>query len=317
MNYKLIIALFFVLLAGCSKQENQENYTVYTSIPPFQFFVDELSSHRLNTEVLIPSNIDLHNFSLKTQDLIGLRKTVLYFGVGCHFEEGMEQALRENLPANRYIDLCPTGSDDDEAEHADMDAHEDEDEHEHAEHADDIHSHELETEGEHDHESDYHYWGNIEQMKVVVTQMASVLIDALEEDQPADYQITVSAINENLPLLIEKMNALQQKLSPSPALTHVYFYSSGFSSLSENFPLETRYLATEGQSLNAANLAGFIQDFNDAPNRYLWVQPWEVTDSTTELLASTDNELQVFSLNDYDWLSNIEAILTTMGQDGR
>lgn len=148
-NIRFILScmlLFIIVLSGCNNnQEQQSNLeknkdllTIYTTVYPLQFFVQEIGGKFVQVETIYPPGTDEHTFEPSQKDMIELANADLFFYIGLGLEGFVEKAkdTLKNQPVtlvaaseNLSIEnIEATTKTDEEAE----DDHDHEYEHEHA-----------------------------------------------------------------------------------------------------------------------------------------------------------------------------------------
>jgi zinc transport system substrate-binding protein len=128
MNRWIYIAIFLLLMSGCGSPSTMEKPGVSVSILPLKYFVDRISGGDFEVTVLVPPGASPESYEPTPRQLADVVRSDVYFCTGLlDFERSTSSAVRENIPAERFVDLSAGLSllrgGDDPARHQPVNAH--------------------------------------------------------------------------------------------------------------------------------------------------------------------------------------------------
>lgn len=169
----LFIFIIGTILSGCNsgegeKKTDQKQLSIYTTIYPIQFLLEEIGGNTVAVTSVYPPGVDAHTYEPTTRDMtaIATSDAFIYFGAGMEgFTESAANALASEpvnlISLGDYPELFH-GTDENHAhhdhdehhdhDHAHDDAH-DEHAHDHDD-AHDEHAHDHDAHHDHDHDGD-------------------------------------------------------------------------------------------------------------------------------------------------------------------
>ena len=79
-----VISYQFFLLPACLAADP---LTVYVSIAPQRYFVQQIGMDRVNVQVLVEPGADPHTYEPRPRQMMALSKAAIYFAAGIEFEQ--------------------------------------------------------------------------------------------------------------------------------------------------------------------------------------------------------------------------------------
>jgi zinc transport system substrate-binding protein len=186
----IIFIILIIFLSGCTSPSQddtpKEIMSIYTSIYPIQFLVEEIGGDTVMARTIFPPGVDSHSYEPTARDMVQIAKSDAFIYMGGDME-GFSKTIASALK-NEQVKLVSLSNNEELFEHAQQ----------------------PETSGEHDHESEHeeeaehahhdhnpHIWLDPTRM----TEMGHMVMDALIELNP-----------ENEALYEANFNTLQQEL---------------------------------------------------------------------------------------------------------
>lgn len=232
-----LLTIFFSLFALNAKP------IVSVSIPPEAYFLKQIAGESLAINVLIPQNIDPHTFEFKPNDLYKLQKSDLYLTIGLEFEEIWLQKIKDNLTSTKIRPITQN------IEFLEF-SHEDEDLHS-SQHSD----------------RDPHIWLSPALVKILATNIASILIEQFPENK--------KLYSDNLQSFLERIRVLQENIKERlSSLENRTFlvYHSAWRYFAKEFNLKELAVQTQDKEPTPQELAQTITQAKKEKVRTIFVQ---------------------------------------------
>jgi len=172
-------------------------YSVIASTPMIGEFVKQVANDSVNVDVLMPYQVNPHNFEATAKDVIKLNNADLVFFVGIKYESAGLLKLLENASKSEAA-LVEIGSKVEPIEFKEEDGHDDHGGHEGHE----GHGHGL---------YDPHFWFDPTKVELAVQEIASQLI-TLDPDNKDSYQSSSDSYIAELRSLDQEINDLIQSV---------------------------------------------------------------------------------------------------------
>lgn len=202
---------------------------VLTTIKPLGFIANAITAGVTETEVLLPDNASVHDYSLRLSDVAKVKEADLVVWVG----EGMDGFLAKPVAQRNEKNVLTLSSvlmkNENQLRQAEHHHHDDEEEHEH----------------HHHHESiDWHIWLSPELSEVIAENLAEKLTD-LYPAQSTQIQTNLTTFKANL----AKTKAdIHQNLQNKKA-TGFYVYHDAYGYFNQSFGLNQRGYFTLNPSI--------------------------------------------------------------------
>ena len=268
------IAFIFLMVCapGCGKnssggdlKKEKQRLSVFVSITPVKYLLEEIGGENVEVEVLLPPGRDLHVFEPTGKQILKLSESDIFFTVGLPFEHHVESKIPRG---KKIVDLtqgvtfrnftghsCSSGHDD----HADHDDHANHDDHaDHDDHAEHTGSGAF----------DPHIWLGPAQLEVMAHTVFSALIAHDHASQDYYQQRYDSFIKK----LHDTASYCSQKLKAKRGGVVMVFHPS-FGYFFDHFDLTQRAIEVDGKSPSAKQIMTMIMEAKKLQITTLFVQP--------------------------------------------
>lgn len=90
----VLLVSFLLISAGCDSEEdhNQADLTIYTSIYPIEYAVEQIGGKTVHTESIYPPGVDAHSYEPPTKKMTSLATADAFFYLGADMEAIAETA---------------------------------------------------------------------------------------------------------------------------------------------------------------------------------------------------------------------------------
>jgi len=99
---KSVLLCFLLVLPGLSPAK-AETLTVFVSIPPQAWLLEQLGSDRLDVKAMLGPNANPHNYDPVPRQLVSLADARLYFTIGIPFESMWRERLTAVNPQMEFV----------------------------------------------------------------------------------------------------------------------------------------------------------------------------------------------------------------------
>lgn len=91
-------------LTGSADAQSGKKFTIFVSIPPQKYFVQQIGQERVDVQVMVPAGADAHIYEPKPRQVVSLSKAGLYFAVGVQpFEKMWLKKISASHPNMRVV----------------------------------------------------------------------------------------------------------------------------------------------------------------------------------------------------------------------
>ncbi|MBW1778998.1 MAG: zinc ABC transporter substrate-binding protein, partial [Deltaproteobacteria bacterium] len=80
-----------------------DKFTVFVTLAPQKYFVEQIGKNRVEVHVMVPPGADPHTYEPKPRQMMALSKAKLYFAVGVEFEEAKLEKILSAHPKLKVI----------------------------------------------------------------------------------------------------------------------------------------------------------------------------------------------------------------------
>ncbi len=307
------LLLFFLTGSGLYAEER---LTVFVSIVPQKFFVEQIAEDLAVVDVLVTPGKSPATYSPTPGQIRKLALADVYFRIGVPFENGFMHKIASVAPDTRVVDTrkgivlrrmeahIHDHDKEPEQDHQGKEAHTHE--------ADADHEHHGKAEKGHGHGEtaagrDPHIWMN----PVLVKQQAATMTDALSELAPEH----AARFRENYALFARKLDQLHDRLTTllAPlAGQNLFVFHPAFGYLADAYGLHQIPVETMGRSPKGKELSAIIKLAKDENARVIFVQPQFDRHAARKIAAAIDGA--VVSINPLapDYLDNMVRMADTI-----
>ena len=286
-----LFVFVFLFMGFAQPASAGERLSVFVSILPQKFFVQQIGGDRVDVAVLVEPGASPHTYEPKPRQMAALTGARLYFAVGVGFEQAW---LRRIAAANPQMAIVHT---DHNIRKIPMAAH-----HHHDDHDDD-HSHHHDKH-HHDHVGyDPHIWLS----PPLVMQQARTILMALQEADPSHNRL----YEENYKRFLDRVYQLDAELramfAGKKGLQFMVFHPA-WGYFAEAYNLRQVPVEVMGKEPKPRELQALIQHARNAGIRVVFVQP-QFSMRSAETVAREINGQVVFAdpLAE-DWFANLKSV---------
>ena len=262
--FSLLISLGFLWMSGCSKPQTPP-CDVLVSIPPYLYFIQQLTSGTLHSVSLAPEGANPHLYEPTPKQVKQAKNAKVWIRLSEHFEQKIAHSLQEQNTKLLVVNLAEGL-----ASPATCHCH---------------HCHQEEHQ-------DLHIWLSLRLAQKQALSIAEALIQAFPEKK--------ELIECNLPLLLEKLSRadeqITQKLS-SFAGQAILVSHEAFSYFCQDYQLVQLSVESEGKDPLPRQVSSIIQSAKKLPIRTVLTQA-QYNNKGAELLAHELN-LPIHSVDPY------------------
>jgi zinc transport system substrate-binding protein len=215
-NY-FVVFLMFILFSGCLietslEEEKEKKINVVVSFYPLYEFTSNVGGDKVSVEMLIPPNVEPHEYELKPSDMIKILESDLFIYNGAGMEPWVHNIIEYNeiyvLDASKGVKLLEN-----ECNHEHETHHHQEEEHgthHHHEEENETHHHYEEEHGHEHGEYDPHIW--LSPLNAI-KQVENIRDKLIELDENNEEYYTENA-NEYIMRLSELDEKIKEEINP-------------------------------------------------------------------------------------------------------
>jgi zinc transport system substrate-binding protein len=302
-NIKLVFAAI-ILLVFSGTGFAQDKISVFVSIAPQKYFLQQIGKELLDVQVMIHPGADPHTYEPKPRQMVAISKAQLYFAVGIQFEEAHLKKITASNPNLKVIDtdlgivklaMAAHDHDDPVEEHHEGD-------HDHKEN--DHHGEVDHDKGHHEHAGlDPHIWLS----PPLVKQQARTILVALQEADPAHRSVYETNF-QKFAASIDHLDAeLKTLFAGKTGLRFMVFHPS-WGYFAQAYRLKQVPIEIEGKDPKPAELQELIEHARNEGIKVIFAQP-QFSDKSARLVAKEIGGQVVYAdpLAE-DWMSNLMAV---------
>jgi zinc transport system substrate-binding protein len=250
LGFKIIISIFLLFLI-CQNAYSENNVSVFVSILPQQYFVQQIGKDLVDIHVMVEPGASPHTYEPKPQQMVALAKASIYFAIGVPFEKAWLKRITSSNPdltivhTDRNIQKIPMAS-----HH-----HHHESEHNHHHH-------------HHDSLLDPHIWLSPPLVKI----QAQTILEALQEVDPDHSSVYERNYHEFIAKIDNLHADIEKALSDYTGTSFMVFHPS-WGYFAKTYGLNQVPIEVEGKSPKPAQLMELIQHAKKHDIKVVFVQP--------------------------------------------
>ena len=307
-NCKMVLLVFMVLMALSGNSIAADKNSVFVSISPQKYFVEQISGDFLQVEVMVKPGDDPHTYEPKASQMKKLAQSSVYLAIGIGFEKAWLKRFTGVNPEMKIVHtdagIVKREIDD---HHHDED-HEDEDHdqeqgYEENHHEEEKHSNEHEHDAHQESAMDPHIWLSPLLVKKQAQSIADTLIDLYPQQQHifeqnlADFLARIDQLDQNLRVALKDKEGMKFM---------VFHPSWGY--FADTYGLEQVAVEIEGKSPKLAQLQELIENAKAEGVKAIFVQPQFSTKSAETLAREIGGSVILIDPLAEDWLSNLQRV---------
>lgn len=289
---RLQMSLRVLLLAVCCLVYGYAKPIVSVSVPPQAYFVQQIAGDSVEINVIIPPNVDEHNFDIKPQTMQSLEKSSVYFTTGLEIEKILLQKLKDYKGIN-VVSL----NEDESMSHS-------HDTHEHHDHDHDAH--------EHSHDNDPHVWLN---PKLVAVQ-AEKITEALIKVEPKNSKLYA----DNLRTFLDRIQKLDSDIKDDLAdIKHREFivYHPSLGHFAEAYAFKQIPIEINGKEPKPKDMQGLIEYAKKERIGIILIQPGFADSLARQIARECGAEVVVINHLSQDWEQEMRKIAKVLAENLR
>ncbi len=317
---KRIIATALLTLLVLASSAAAAPVSVFVSILPQKYFVEQIGGERVNVAVLVEKGRDPHVFEPLPAQMAALATAKAYFAIGLPFEETLlprAESLNPGLKVYRTdegIDKIAGPSDHDHDHHREGEdgkhehGHKDE-KHEHK------HEHEHKDEKKHEHHAhhhegaDPHVWNGPGE----VVHMAGKILEGLIEIDPdggEEYTRRHAAFVER----VKTMDAEFSRLFRGKMGASFLVFHPAWAYFARSYGLVEVAIETEGKEPKAADLANIISEAKERGVKVIFISP-QFSKRSAEIVAqAVGATVETVNPLSEEWEENLRAVAKAIAE---
>ncbi|MDJ0624089.1 MAG: zinc ABC transporter substrate-binding protein [Desulfocapsaceae bacterium] len=308
-TWRMVLLLVTILLPLAAKSFAADKISVFVSIVPQQYFVQQIGKDLVDVQVMVQSGANPATYEPKPKQMADLSKTKIYFAIGVPYENVWLDKIAEANPDMQVVHT------DHGIEKLAMVAHH-HDDHEHENHENEHHEaeHDQENKEHHDetaHDEDHHDHGGLDPhiwlSPALVKIQAQTILSALQDADPTHRSI----YKGNYDAFIEQIDQLDDDLKKifagKEGLQFMVFHPA-WGYFADTYGLEQVPIEVEGKDPKPAQLSELIKHAREDGIKVIFVQPQFSTKSATVVAREIGGQVAFADPLAEDWLANLRQV---------
>ncbi len=294
INLKQLNRIFylslFLLLYVSSISIASDRLTVFVTIEPQRYFVQQIGRELVDVKVMVPPGADAHTYEPKPRQMVSLSSAKLYFAIGIEFEQTYLDRIISNNPQIKVVHI------DKGIEKIPMKAHN----HEGSDH----HEDETDANDHHEHHGlDPHIWLSPPLVKI----QAETIMNALREIDPA-HKSQYEANYFNFIKEIEQLDTDLKTVFKNKSGMQFISFHPAWGYFADAYNLEQVPVEIEGKEPKPAQLKELIEHARENKIKVIFAQPQFSAKSARAVADEIEGEVIFTDPMDYDWLANMRNV---------
>ena len=282
-NVFRVLLLFFALQISAMAADTPK-ISIFTSILPQKFFVEQLAGDLAEVEVMVGPDMSPHTYEPLPQQMSRLSRARLFFTIGVPFEKAIEKRLKAVCPNLSFV-----------ATNLGVEYHQMESFAETHVHSEDC-SHPT-------GQPDPHIWLDPYQVMIQADNIAAALKEVLPDQ--------TGAIDERLTSFKTRLNELNEELSqallPVKGQTMLVFHPA-FGYFARRFNLKQQAVEIEGKEPGPRQLVELIRKCRAENIRVIFVQKQFPVNSARTIAEAIDGAVVQIDPLAEDYFANLRTI---------
>jgi len=283
----LVVMLTLLLVTGKSvganDDENANHRTVFVSIPPQAYVVQEIAGETVEIEVLLPPGQSPTIYEPTPKQMVRLAECDLFLTVGLLFEQRLLKKFTANLGQIKVVDTRK------DIELIPMSAH---------------------HRGDHEHTGkfDPHFWLDPNNVKIQATTIynALCLLDSTNCD----------SLEQNLQVLIHRLDSVDAAIREMFAPLHgkrMYVFHPAYGYFANTYGIEQVAIEVEGKAPSIRQLMATIEQAERDKIKALFAQPQFPAQEVQTMAKELGARVVLLDPMDRNYLHNLWEIATSVG----
>jgi len=276
-----------------------DKFTVFVTIAPQKYFVEQIGKNRVEVHVMVPPGADPHTYEPKPRQMMALSRAKLYFAIGIEFEKAKLERILSAHPNLNVIHtdhgiakkpMTVTSAHVHEAD----DSHSKEDHHAEGEKGKDLHGHDG---------LDPHLWLSPPLVKI----QARTILNALQEIDPV-HRSVYEANFRKFASEIDVLDADLQKMFAGKQELHFLVFHPSWGYFAEAYGLQQVSVEIEGKEPKPARLKALIEHAKRKNIKVIFTQPQFSTKSASLLAEAIQGRVVIADPLAEDWPTNLRHV---------
>lgn len=270
----------------------QDNLSVFVSIDPQKYFVQQIGKDLVDVHVMVPSGADPHTYEPRPQQMVALSKAKLYYAIGIEFEEVNLGKIKSTNPNLKVVHT------DEGIQKIAMAAHH------HNDKGSESHDEEEHNRDHHEHTGlDPHIWLSPPLVKI----QGRAILAALQEADPA-HQSVYKANFQKFAEKIDRLDADLKKILEGKTGQQFMVFHPVWGYFAHAYGLNQVPIEIEGKSPKPAQLKALIQHARQSGIRIIFVQPQFSSKSAKLIAREIDGQVAFVDPLAEDWMTNLRTV---------
>ncbi len=275
----------FLLSVSVISSDATEKLSVFVSIVPQKYFVQQIGKERVDIQVMVKPGASPHIYEPKPRQMMDIANAKLYFAIGVQFENAWLKKITAASPNMKVIHT------DHGIDKIAMTSHPNDDE----EHDDEEH---------HDHAGlDPHIWTSPELVKV----QAGTILKALQKADPSHKKEYEQNFNRFATQIDALDQTLKQTFSGKTGLQFMVFHPA-WGYFANTYGLKQVPIEIEGKDSKPAQLKELIEHAKKEGIKVIFVQPQFSTQSANVVAREIGGEIAFADPLAENWMANLRMI---------
>ncbi len=289
LGFKIIISIFLLFLI-CQNAYSENNVSVFVSILPQQYFVQQIGKDLVDIHVMVQPGASPHTYEPKPHQMVALAKARIYFAIGVPFEKVW---LKRITSSNPDLEIVHT---DKNIQKIPMASH-------HHHHESENHHHHHESEHNHHHHDsllDPHIWLSPPLVKI----QAQTILETLQEVDPVHSSVYERNYQEFITRIDNLHADIEKALSAYPGTPFMVFHPS-WGYFAKTYGLKQVPIEVEGKSPKPAQLMELVQYAKKHDIKVVFVQPQFSTQSAEVIAREIGGKVVFIDPLALNWEENL------------
>ncbi len=300
-SLKTIVIFLLSFLIQSSVSAN-ERLTVFVSIVPQQYFVEQIGKDLVDVQVMVQPGASPHTYEPKPLQMAALSKAKLYFSIGVTLENAWLNKIASSNPDLMIVHT------DEKIQKIPMEAHHHHDAPFHGQEKDYHHgekTHEKESEHHHHHSAilDPHIWLSPPLVKI----QALNILDALQKADPANASTYETNYNDFIAEIDLLHAGLENTFSGKKGTAFMVFHPS-WGYFAKAYGLRQIPIEVEGKDPKPAQLMEIINYAKQHAIKVIFVQPQFSTRSADLVAKEIGGKVVFVDPLAFNWSENLREV---------
>lgn len=287
INLRLLSMLSLLLVATFAIAQSKP--TIFVSIPPQAWLVDQLAGSLVQSETLLTPGANPHIFEPTPRQIRSLSTSTLYLTIGFTFEEAI---VSRSARINRNLKTASMGTG-----------------------IDRLHGHDHHHDDDHDHatcqgsDGDPHYWLSPRHYATMASNTVAAIKPLLATPQQQQQ------LDDNLAALTKRIATLDQQIRQNlkelPTRTWLVYHPS-WSYFAADYNLKLLVIESDGKAPGARHLAEIIRQAKPLGITTIYTEPQYDPKPAHALAIQLNAQVKLLNPLQYEWLELMQQVTESL-----